>query len=133
MLLDVFITPLSILCFIVVIILCQVWFVQWSSLFGVLYASFTLIGSSIFRLGKFSPMILLEIVPVSLTLLSSPSIPLNHGFGLYIISQFFWCFVLEILLGLTLLLPGKSIFFSLVFNVWDFCFHLLYSVSKSYL
>ena len=114
------IIPLNILCFIVLIILCRVWFVQWSSLFGVLYASLTLIGSSIIRLGKFSSMILLEIVPVSLTLLSSPSNPLSHEFGLCIISQFFWCPVLEILLDLTFSLTGKSISFYLDFNVWDF-------------
>lgn len=42
-----------------------------------------------------------------------PSIPLSHEFGFYIISQFFWCLVLEILLDLTFSLTGKSISFIL--------------------
>lgn len=61
-------------------------FLFWS--ICILYAFFSSIGISFSTLGKFSSMILRNVFSLSLTWVSSCSIPNIHRFGLFIVPQF---------------------------------------------
>ena len=87
-------------------------FLFWSNLFGVLYASCTLIGISFFRLGKFSYMILLKIFFCIFhldffTFLYS----CLHSFVPSLVSLIFWVFCARKLFRFNVLF-NQNIFFS---------------------
>ena len=73
-------------------------FFFWSSLFGVLHASWTFIGISFFRFGKFSSIILLNIFSGPLICSSSPSsITIILRFVFFLLCpRFLECFVMRI-------------------------------------
>jgi hypothetical protein len=75
----------------------------------------TLIGFSLFRLGKFSSMILLKIFSGPLIWISSSSsIPTILRFSLFLsCSRFYDCFLLGVFLELTFSLTNVLIFFPL--------------------
>lgn len=84
-------------------------FYFWSNLFGVIYASSTLIVT-FFRLGKFSSMIMLKMCFVSLTwVYSASSVPVILTLGLVIVSHISWIFNTRIILDLTFCLFKVSI------------------------
>lgn len=109
-------------------------FLFWFSLFGVLYASCTLIGPFFFRLGKFSSMILFKTFSVSLAWVSAPSsTPTSHWFVFSWCPRFPECFVLRLFLELIFSLISIFIFFCLVSNSLNFLFHVFNSVGDIYL
>jgi hypothetical protein len=99
---------LGLFCTFIVLIICQGEFPFWYSLFGVLYASCTLIGISFFRE---SFMILLKIFSVFSTWVSSFShIPIDVRFGILTEFQISWMFCIRKFLELTFSLIKVSSF-----------------------
>jgi hypothetical protein len=93
------------------IIMCQEGFLLWSGLFGVLQAFCIFMGITLFRLGKFSSIILLKIFTGHLRWKSSlSSIPIILRFGHLIVSWVFWIFWVKIFLHVTFSLILVSMF-----------------------
>ena len=102
---------------------------------GVLQSSYTFIGISFFRLGKFSYMILLSMFTVSLSWTSSYSIPIILGFRLFMVSQISSMFYVRSLLDLMFSLTDecnssmvssiREILSSISYNLL-FCLHVYF-------
>ena len=84
--------------FVVLNITCQEKFLFWSSLFGILWASYMFMGISFFRYWKFSSITLLKIFAGLLSWESSFSSTIIHRFGLLIVSWVSWMFWVGIFL-----------------------------------
>lgn len=87
-------------------------------LFGNLYASYTLIGISFFRLGKFTSVILLKVFFISLIYISSSFISIICSFDLSIVSQTFCMFCAYIYFYLLDVTFSLTEVFDLVFSTW---------------
>lgn len=109
---------LGVLCvYSMLIVLCTKRISFWSSLFGVLYASYTLTGMFLFRLLDFSSFLLLKIFSVTLTWVSSlSSLPITCTFGFSIVSQISGYFVPRFF-RFSIFLDQDTHFFYYVFNV----------------
>jgi hypothetical protein len=86
----------------------------WSSLSGVLKASYTWMGKIFLRFGKFSVIILLNILCIPLSYTSSPSsMPMIFRFGLLMESLSSFMFFLYLLICLTKICSVFSLIYSL--------------------